>query len=257
MFETTDTALPKPSRFPDEITSVLLRRIESGEYAPGSKLPSTREFAQLFNVSPPMVREALSRLKHDGYVDARQGSGVFVSTRQSTPSLRLGAGQNADQALLADTYEVRLHVEQSCAELASLRRTDENLAEMRAALEDMAESVNNRTNGTSADVQFHLAIARATHNEAMLKLLRFLHGSLKESVQLARVNSERTPGQPQKTQIEHQSIYLAIEAGDPVAARLAVKAHLEGAANRLGLRVGSHLHSDVPLKATSSNQETK
>lgn len=257
MFEHTTTALPKPLRFPDEITTVLLRRIESGEYTPGSKLPSTREFAQAFNVSPPMVREALSRLKHDGYVEARQGSGVFVSTRQSTPSLRLGAGMTADQALLADTYEVRLHVEQSCAELAALRRTNENLIEMRLALDEMAEAVKNHTNGTPADVRFHLAIARATHNEAMLKLLRFLHGSLEESVQLARVNSEKTPGQPQKTQLEHQSIYAAIEAADPLAARLAVKAHLDGAANRLGLRVGPHPQADVQSKVASDRQENK
>ncbi|WP_084382919.1 FadR/GntR family transcriptional regulator, partial [Curvibacter delicatus] len=178
-------------------------------------------------------------------------------TRQSTPSLRLGAGMTADQALLADTYEVRLHVEQSCAELAALRRTNENLIEMRLALDEMAEAVKNHTNGTPADVRFHLAIARATHNEAMLKLLRFLHGSLEESVQLARVNSEKTPGQPQKTQLEHQSIYAAIEAADPLAARLAVKAHLDGAANRLGLRVGPHPQADVQSKVASDRQENK
>ena len=121
-------AIARPKRFPDEITAVLIQQMDSGAYLPGSKLPSTRELAELFQVSPPIVREALSRLKHDGYIEPRQGSGVFVMDRLSTPSLRLDFELDADRTLLADTYEVRLHVEQSCAELAALRRTPQELA---------------------------------------------------------------------------------------------------------------------------------
>ncbi len=243
-------AVSKPNRFPDEITAVLLKRIDAGIYQPGSKLPSTRELADLFHVSPPIVREALSRLKYDGYIEPRQGSGVYVKDRLSSPSLRLDVGMDVDHTLLADTYEVRLHVEQSCAELAALRRSSLDLISMRGELEQMALAVRNRTDGTAADVRFHLAIASATHNIAMLKLVKFLHGSLADSVKMARANSDRVPGHPEKAQQEHEALFKAIEVGDPKAARQAVRTHLEGAPKRLGLRIGP-AKEKAPIPKTS------
>lgn len=144
-----------------------------------------------------------------------------------------------DLALLADIYEVRLHVEQSCAELAAQRRTAQDIKALRKALDEMGVAVKSRTDGTAADVRFHLAIAEATRNAAMRKLLEFLHGSLGDSVKRARANSDRVPGQPEIAQAEHKALFAAIEAGDPTAARAAVCNHLEHAAQRLGVRIGS------------------
>jgi GntR family transcriptional repressor for pyruvate dehydrogenase complex len=233
------SAVAAPRRFPDEITAVLLQRIEAGAYPPGSKLPSTRELAGAFGVSPPIVREAISRLKHDGYVEPRQGSGVYVRTRLLPASLRLGLDRGGNVGLLADTYEMRLHVEQSCAELAATRRSAQDLKALRAALDEMALAVKSRTDGTEADVRFHLAMAAATRNAAMRKLLEFVHGSLGESVKRARANSDRVPGNPEIAQAEHEALFAAIQAADPEAARAAVRVHLENAAKRLGLRIGS------------------
>lgn len=232
-------AVAAPRRFPDEITAVLLRRIQAGTYPPGSKLPSTRELAEAFHVSPPIVREAISRLKHDGYVEPRQGSGVYVKAHHLPASLRLAIDDEPDLGLLADTYEMRLHVEQSCAELAAQRRTAADLKTLRAALDEMQAAVRSHTDGTEADVRFHLAIAGATHNVAMLKLLQFLHGALGDSVKRARANSERVPGLPETAQVEHETLFAAIRAADPEAARAAARHHLETAAKRLGLRVGA------------------
>lgn len=256
MSELNLSAVARPKRFPDEITAVLMQRMDGGTYLPGSKLPSTRELADLFHVSPPIVREALSRLKHDGYIEPRQGSGVYVRDRLSAPSLRLDLELDAGRTLLADTYEVRLHVEQSCAELAALRRTPRDLAAIHVELEQMGLAVKNRTDGTGADVRFHLAIAAATHNAAMLMLLKFLYGSLADSVKMARTNSDRTPGRPEKVQSEHEALYRAIEAGDPQTARKSVRKHLEGASRRLGLRVGAQSALEVPT-ASSGIQRKK
>lgn len=239
-------AVAAPRRFPDEITAVLQQRIDVGVYPPGSKLPSTRELADVFHVSAPIVREAMARLKHDGYVEPRQGSGVYVKTRPGSTSLRLAIDTDVNLGMLADTYEVRLHVEQSCAELAAIRRTRQDLKQMRTELDQMALAVKTSTDGTAADVRFHLAIARATHNTAMLKLLEFLHGSLGDSVKMARANSARIPGHPEMAQAEHVTLFKAIEAGDPDVARDAVRHHLETAATRLGLRVGASAPQSGP-----------
>jgi GntR family transcriptional repressor for pyruvate dehydrogenase complex len=72
----------------------------------------------------------------------------------------------------------------------------------------------------------------------MLKLVEFVHGSLAASVKTARGHSDLTPGHPEAAQAEHEAIYQAIEAGDPDAARSAVRSHMEGAAQRLGIRIG-------------------
>ncbi|WP_326541084.1 FadR/GntR family transcriptional regulator [Pseudorhodoferax sp.] len=243
-------AVTAPRRFPDEITAVLLQRIEAGAYPPGSKLPSTRELAEAFHVSPPMVREALSRLKHDGVVEPRQGSGVYVRARRAALSLRLGVQDDPSLKVLADTYEMRLHVEQSCAELAAQRRTAADLKRLRAALDQMALAVRTRSDGTEADVRFHLGIAEATRNQAMRRLVEFLHGSLNDSVRRARSNSERTPGHPEAVQAEHEAIFAAVEAADPVRARAAVQEHLVRAAERLGLRIGNSSAASAPRAAS-------
>jgi GntR family transcriptional repressor for pyruvate dehydrogenase complex len=239
-------AVAAPHRFLDEIAAVLIQRIEAGAYPAGSKMPSTRELAEAFHVSTSIVREGVSGLKHDGYVEPRQGSGVYVLSRAASSRLRLIIVDSPDRGMLTDTYEMRLHVEQSCAELAAMRRSEEDIGALRAALDDMANAVCTRSDGTAADVRFHLAIAAATQNSAMRKLLEFLHTSLGESVKRARTNSNRTPDEPKIAQAEHEAIFAAIVTGDPLAAREAVRCHLESAAARLGLSIGSPSPSPPP-----------
>jgi GntR family transcriptional repressor for pyruvate dehydrogenase complex len=232
-------SVARPQRFPDEITAVLIQRIEAGAYPVGSKLPSTRELAEAFHVSTPIVREALSRLKHDGYIEPRQGSGVYVLIKAVSSKLDLMIVDSPDRGMLTDTFEMRLHVEQSCAELAAMRRSEEDIDALRAALDDMASAVFTRSDGTAADVRFHLAIAAATQNSSMRKLLEFLDTSLSESVKRARTNSNKTTDEPKIAQAEHEAIFAAIVAGNPIDAREAVRCHLVLAAARLGLNIGS------------------
>lgn len=228
--------LKPPRRFSDTITTVLVERVRTGVYPPGAKLPSTRQLAEDFNVSQPIVREALSRLKHDGYIEPRQGSGVYVRSHTAMHSLRLEMDDPAMRNMLADTFEMRLHLEQSCAELAAMRRSESDLEKLKVHLEAMAQSLRCYDNGTDADVQFHLAIAQSTQNQAMWQLANYLHGTMSDSVRAARANSGRTPGRPEQAQKEHETIYQAIYDRDPAAARQAIKLHLENAADRLGLK---------------------
>lgn len=229
-------ALTPPRRFSDEITAVLLDRVRAGVYPAGTKLPSTRQLAEDFSVSQPIVREALSRLKHDGYIEPRQGSGVYVRSHTATHSLRLDLEDPAMRNMLADTFEMRLHMEQSCAELAAARRRDEDLVLLETHLSAMAQAVQEGKDGTEHDVQFHLAIAGATQNQALWQLANFLHGTLSDVVSTARANSGRTPGQPEQAQKEHEAIYRAILERDPITAGQAIRRHLERAAQRLRLK---------------------
>lgn len=232
----SNNALKTPRRLSDEITSILVERVRTGMYPPGTKLPSTKQLAEDFNVSPPMVREALSRLKHDGYIEPRQGSGVYVRSHTAMHSLRLELDDPATRNMLADTFEMRLHVERSCAELAASRRTGSDLELLERHLDAMAQALQTNQDGTHDDVQFHLAIAGATRNQALWQLANFLHGTLSKAVSTARANSSRTPGRPEQAQREHEAIYRAILERNPIEAGQAMRLHLEGAARRLELR---------------------
>lgn len=233
-------------RLPDEVTAVLAQRIADGTFPAGGKLPSTRALAAAFQVSAPIIREALSRLKYDGLVEPRQGSGVFVRPGSGAASLRLG-DPSVDAALLADVLEMRLHVEQSCAELAALRRSDRDLAGLRRALDAMACAEREGADGSEADVEFHVGIARATRNAALMRLVEYVHGAIGQSVRAARANSRRTPGLPAEAQREHEAIVRAIAAQDAAAAREAARAHLLNAAQRLARRAGRDLPAAADL----------
>lgn len=231
-------ALPEPSRLPDEVARALIESIESGTYLAGSKLPPMKSLAEAFQVSTPIIREALSRLKHDGFVEPRQGSGVYVKDRSLAPSsLRLDIDRKQASAPegLAEVFEVRLLVEQACASVAARRRTKKDLQALRQALDDIRSAMERGEDATDADVRFHLALAAATQNKALLRLTGFLHGALRTSVSTARDNSIRIPGLSAHAEAEHEAIFSAILKQQPTAARRAISAHLQGAARRLGL----------------------
>jgi GntR family transcriptional regulator, transcriptional repressor for pyruvate dehydrogenase complex len=73
----------------DQVTEALRRRVESGQLKPGEKLPAEVALAPEFGVSRTVVREAISRLKHEGLLESRQGSGVFVSHKPAISPLKI------------------------------------------------------------------------------------------------------------------------------------------------------------------------
>ena len=72
--------LSATAKMPDRVTAALLSLIRTGEYPPGARLPSEMRMATSFGVSRTVIREAVSRLKSEGLVESRQGSGVYVRT---------------------------------------------------------------------------------------------------------------------------------------------------------------------------------
>jgi GntR family transcriptional repressor for pyruvate dehydrogenase complex len=227
--------VPKPLRLPDESARLLLERIRDGTYPAGSRLPPEKELADSFGVSRPVLREALLLLRHDGVIDSRQGSGVFVSRIPGSKTLRLGDQHVPNREWLAHTYELRAYVEEAGAELAALRRTTDQLARLRRELDGMALATARREDAVAEDVRFHLLIAEASANPALLKFMEYIHGTMEPTVRVARGNSAMAPGLPEQAQAEHEAIYAGIAAGDSASSRRAARAHMENAACRLGL----------------------
>ena len=234
----TLSRIHRPPRLSEEVSAELEARIHRGDYGPGAQLPTEKVLAETFGVSRAVVREAIARLKADGMIETRQGSGAFVSDNPKSLNFRLSV--NNDDALL-HIFELRTMIEATVAELAARRRTDADVVTMRECLKRMEEALAAETDGSEADDDFHLAIASATHNQYVLRLSEFLGRQFSESRRMAWIDHPRGMESPREAQREHYLILEAIAAGDPAAARQAAHVHLRGAAERVGLNLPTDL----------------
>ena len=183
-----------------------------------------------------MVREAVARLKRDGLVESRQGRGAFVAERPTSLTYRIGTEGFAGARDLRHVFELRAEVEAGAAALAAERRTDAQMARIRRALDGMMDAIRAGEDGVAADAEFHRAIAEAANNPYYRDLMVFLAIGVTQSIAAARRNSAVVDAWTPAAQAEHERVCTAIEARDAEAARTAVRAHLDNAARRLGLR---------------------
>src|SRR3954470_12843465 len=98
--------IERPAVLSDQVVAVIERRIRSGKIAPGARLPSERELCAEFGVSRIVVREAIARLKADGYVETRQGAGATVPAHPGFLTYRLRQGSRVRQQDLAHVMEL-------------------------------------------------------------------------------------------------------------------------------------------------------
>lgn len=234
----TLSRIHRPPRLSEEVSTELEARIQRGDYAPSAQLPTEKVLAETFGVSRAVIREAIARLKADGLIETRQGSGAFVTANPKSLNFRLPAGGESG---LLHIFELRTMIEATVADLAARRRTDEDVAAMRACLERMDNALAAEQDGSEADDDFHLAIAAATHNQYVLRLAEFLGRQFSESRRMAWVDHPRGMESPREAQREHQALLEAIAAGDPAASRQAAHVHLRGAAERVGIDLPADL----------------
>ena len=219
----------------DEVVASLSRRIESGEFPVGAKLPSEGLIVQQEQVSRTVVREAISRLQAAGLVETRHGIGTFVLDRPAGTALHIDPGLILTLLDVMAVLEFRISVESEAAGLAALRRTDQHLASMRAALVDFERIVRDQTGSSvEADIAFHLHIANASGNHYFFDILRQLGTTIIPRTRIdAAGAADALQSYLQRVNQEHQTILSAIERRDPDAARAAMRTHLTNSRERL------------------------
>ncbi len=225
--------LRAPAKTPaaEEIARNLAASIRDGAIAAGKKLPTEQRLSVQYGVSRTVVREAISRLKSDGLVESRQGSGVSVIPASLRRSFKLNGAVLEKQQVLA-LLELRQPLEMASARLAAVRHTLQELAEIADAQDRMKESEDWSDEGVQADLDFHHAIAKATGNPFYADFMAFLGGALRATILTARSES-KNPNIKTITLQEHLKIAQAIEARDPEAAGHAMLLHLQGASLRM------------------------
>ena len=215
----------------DAVAQKLRQEISSGRYKPSEKLPTERELSEIYGVSRSIIREALGRLKHDGLVTSRQGSGAFVAESGSAV-FRLDVDL-VDTAEMNNIVELLIAFESAASGHAAKRRTRAELAAIQAEFDAMNRAIEQGLPGVDEDVAFHRAIVEATHNPVFRDMSRFLDSRVRTFIRTARSNSARFQGLTHQVQEEHRLILDAIREGDEDAARLAAASHLRNAAERL------------------------
>ena len=220
----------------DHVTSVLAQQIRSGEFAPDARLPSEMELTERFSVSRTVIREAISRLKSEGLVGSRRGSGtVVLPVTQATPfrlDLNMDDGRDSIQAVLR-VIELRRGVEGEMAALAAQRRTRAQNLAIQQALQAIDAAAAAGRDGVQEDFAFHAAISNASHNPLYTSLVQFLSQFLHAAIRVSRVNEARSNEFVQQVRAEHAALAQAINDGNAEAARAAALRHMEQSALRL------------------------
>lgn len=233
---TSQSHLARSTGLGNALAGKLAAAITAGEFPPGGRLPTEKQLVERFVVSRAVVREAIARLKTEGFVETRQGSGAFVTAKPGLASFRIGAHGAApgsiNEAELPHIFELRAIVEAGMAELAAQRRSESDLAAIRRAWDDMQQALQAGRDGSGADDAFHAAIAAAAHNPYLAQFAAFLaqHFSATRAVtwQAAAIDA----GSAAAAQAEHAKLLEAIDAGDGVSAASAARAHIRQAAAR-------------------------
>ncbi|AVA26040.1 MULTISPECIES: FadR/GntR family transcriptional regulator [unclassified Rhizobium] len=215
------------------LSNTLRRAIASGQFPPGSKLPSESQLTETHGVSRTVVREAIAALRADRLVEAQQGAGVFVLESPALPVLSFGNLDQARVSSVIELLELRTAVEVEAAGLAALRRSpaqEETIFERHQALRDC---LNAGVPTSEADFALHLAIAEATNNSRFREFLSMIGPRIipRAAMREGELESDQD-AYILLIDEEHRQIVVAISNGDEEGAREAMRRHLRGSQER-------------------------
>ena len=192
---------------------------------PGDKLPSERMLSEKFEVSRSNIREAIQKLEFYGLLKSIPQSGTFVANIGVTAMngmiediLRL------EKTSFKSLVETRILLELKTAKLAALRRTEEDLVQLKEALDAYSIKVLKSEDAVQEDLLFHLAIAKACGNSTMNTFMLIITPEIITNFEKHHVCSDDMAHKGIK---EHTDIYDAIVAGDAQLAKKHMKKHFE------------------------------
>lgn len=229
-------ASPRPERvdLPAFVADEVRNWIAAGKLEPGSKVPTERELCELYQVSRIVVREAISRLRHEGLVVSQQGKGVFVASPEDSRFLQISEQSLSTPEDYRKLYELRLVLETGAAGLAAAHRSEEDLQSLRNAIDALRAVKTLDRSYVTSDISFHRAVSAATRNPFLAIMASFVDTRLRESIALA-IRSLDYRQTVDITVSEHEAIYRGIADQSQATATEAMRLHLTNASRRLGL----------------------
>ncbi len=217
------------SRTADEVVLQIESLVLEGVLRVGDRLPGERELAKQFDVSRPILRDALKLLEARGLLVTRHGGGTHVADVIgqvfAAPVLELIASH---PKAANDYLEYRRDIEGIAADHAARRATADDIALLGAIVERMkaAHLAGDMDAEAAIDVEFHNAVGECAHNIILLHTLRSCYRLLSDGVFQNRLLLFAQPGAREALLEQHMAIHDAVRRGDPSAARAAAVDHI-------------------------------
>ncbi|MGE5561074.1 MAG: FadR/GntR family transcriptional regulator [Chloroflexota bacterium] len=210
-------------RLHENVIARIKDLIANGAIVPGGRFPSERALEETIGVSRPVLREAFRVLESWGWIESRRGSGRYLRAPRAAPVLGPGNPLVAvEKSTLLDIWEARQVLETQTAALAAERATPADLTTLKSLVCQNEAALDDQSARSSADLEFHLAIAAATQNFVLRDLVRFQMALLRDMDQRQLLGPDRW----QMLCREHARIAAAICRRDATAAADAMAAHL-------------------------------
>jgi GntR family transcriptional regulator, transcriptional repressor for pyruvate dehydrogenase complex len=218
-------------RVTDQIIDQLIAMITDGRFKPGDKLPSETALMELFGVGRSSLREAVGALSLIGMLTVRPGYGTHVAPSAGgsfSKPLRWGMFMGWREKL-HEFIEARISLEQILAGMAAERATEADIEEIRRGLNLLKASKLTKRKAIQADLVFHTAIANASHNSVLARFLEELRQPVKNWME----QKASLFGGYDSVFEQHETVFNAIQARDPIRAQKAIREHLEAVGERL------------------------
>jgi DNA-binding FadR family transcriptional regulator len=221
----------EPRRLYRQIADQIRGLIGAGEFPAGSRLPPERDLAKQLGVSRPSVREALIALEVEGLVEVRIGSGIYVLGPAGRSSGDPAAAAQAEAGPF-ELLRARYVIESECAALAAKSVRKGQLGAIEAALDQMGRELESQKQPLEGDRLFHLRIAEATGNGALVAVIKMLWDERTGPLYKQLEHHYDSPALWNTAMAEHRAVLKAIASRDARAARAAMQRHLNQAYKR-------------------------
>ncbi len=199
-------------------------------FSVGDKLPNEIELSQELNVSRTTLREAIRILVAYDILEIRRGRGTYV-TEKALKQPQDFEQLSAIKVNAKDLYEMRLIFEPEAAYLAAVRGTDAEIKRILDYGRRIEEEIRTGGDRTKEEQSFHKAIAQATHNEFMNKLMPILYQAISKGVVLSS-HSEKAVND---TIVDHRMIMDFLEQRNAEGAKSAMRIHIMHAIKQLNI----------------------
>jgi GntR family transcriptional regulator, transcriptional repressor for pyruvate dehydrogenase complex len=227
----------EPRRLYRQIADQIRTLIKSGEFVPGARLPPERDLAKQLGVSRPSVREALIALEVEGLVEVRIGSGIYVrAVDERRPPSNLHDAEAGPFELLRARYVIESEIAALAAKSAKKPQV-EAIGEAMEVMQD--EFTGGEPQPLNGDQLFHLRIAEATGNGALVAVVKMLWEERTGPLYQQLEHHYDSPALWEAAMAEHRAVLKAIAARDATAARAAMQRHLNMAYKRFSTGWGS------------------
>lgn len=207
-----------------DIAALMRREIAKGTFEVNDRLPPERMLAENYGAARGTVRNALSRLESEGFVETRRGSGTYVVHKPNETTA--AAIDNATPLELIDT---RFALEPHISRLAVLHGRQADFVQLEELCDTMEQNADDPVMFSEVDTEFHLKLAESTRNGLLVWIMSQV-GSVRSQKEWMRMRHLTLDAKTIATyNTQHRAILEAVRTRQPERAAAAMKQHLETA----------------------------